>query len=305
MTEYPPPRENEPNVPLGKNPGQPQPTGGQYPPPGGQQYPPPGGQQYQPPAGQGYPPPPQAGQYPPQGGFPPPPPAGGFAQGGYPSAGGFGTPQLSVGSAISYGWAKYKANAGAWIAICLLAVVVSWFVQFAFSGFRFETDYSSGGAAALSLVGTLVSFIVSTLFRAAFTNGALAELDGNRPAIGTFFNFKNLSAVFIVAILVGIATAVGFVLLIIPGIIVLYLTWYALTFAIDREQDAITAIKSSFELTSKNVGSLLLLALACFGLNVVGVILCFVGLLVTIPVTLIASTYAYRVLTGGQVSPAA
>jgi uncharacterized membrane protein len=28
-----------------------------------------------------------------------------------------------------------------------------------------------------------------------------------------------------------------------------------------------------------------------------------VGLLVTIPVTLIASTYAYRVLTGGPVSP--
>jgi hypothetical protein len=309
MTEYPPPRDNEPNVPLGKNPGQPEPPGGQYPPPGqyqppaGQGYPPPQGGQY-PPQG-GFPPPPQAGQYPPQGGgFPPPPPATNYGQGGYPAAGGFGTPQLSVGSAIGYGWAKYKANAGAWIAVCLLAVVVSWFVQFAFSGFRFETDYS-GGAAVLSLIGTLVSFIVSTLFRAAVTNGALAELDGNRPAIGTFFNFKNLSAVFIVAILVGIATAIGFVLLIIPGIIVLYLTWYALTFAIDREQDAITAIKSSYELTSKNAGSLLLLALACFGLNVVGVILCFVGLLVTIPVTLIASTYAYRVLTGGQVSPAA
>jgi hypothetical protein len=31
------------------------------------------------------------------------------------------------------------------------------------------------------VIGTVLSFIVSTLFRAAFTNGALA--DGNRPSI--------------------------------------------------------------------------------------------------------------------------
>jgi hypothetical protein len=285
MTEYPP-RENEPNVPLGKGSGQPEPPAGQYPPPGGQNYPPPG---------QGFSP---------QGGFPPPPPPMDqySAQGGYPGPAGFGPPQLSVGSALSYGWSKYKANAGAWIAICLLSLVASWFVQFAFSGFDFQNELSGGGAA-LSVIGTVLSFIVSTLFRAAFTNGALAELDGNRPSIGAFFNFRNLSAVFIIAVLVGVATVVGFILLIIPGLIVLYLTWYALTFAIDRNQDAFTAIKSSFELTSKNIGSLLLLALACFGLNVLGAILCLVGLLVTIPVTLIASTYAYRVLTGGPVSP--
>lgn len=319
MTQNPPPPENEPNVPLGKNPGQPEPPqGGQYPPPGGYQppqggqypppqggggqYPPPqgGGGQYPPPQG-GYQPPPQQGGYqPPQGGFPPPPPAGQYAPqgGGYPAAGGFGPPQLSVGAAIGYGWEKYKANAGPWIAICLLSFVVSLFVQFAFSGFSFNNE-----SLFLSLLASLVSFVVSTLFKAAFTNGALSELDGQRATFSTFFNFRNLGAVFIVAIIVGIATVIGFILLIIPGLIVMFLTWYALTFAIDRDMDAITAIKASFELTSKNVGPLFLLALACVGLNIVGAILCGLGLLVTIPLTLIASTYAYRVLTGGTVSP--
>jgi hypothetical protein len=312
MTQNPPPPGNEPNVPLGKNPGQPEPPqGGQYPPPGGYQPPqggqyppPPQGGQYPPPppAGGQYPPPQQGGYQPPQGGFPPPPPAGQYAPqgGGYPAAGGFGPPELSVGAAISYGWEKYKANVGPWIAICLLSVVVSLFVSFAFNGFSFNND-----SLVLSLLGSLVSFVVSTLFKAALTNGALAELDGHRPNVGAFFNFKNLGVVFVVAIVVGIATTIGFILLVIPGLIIMFLTWYALTFAIDRDMDAMAAIKASFELTSNNIGPLFLLALACVGLNIVGAILCGLGLLVTIPLTLIASTYAYRVLTGGVVSPTA
>ena len=329
MTQNPPPPAGEPGVPLGKDPGQPEPPqGGQYPPQGGYQpppsgqypepgsyqppqggqYPPQGG--YQPPqSGQSYPPPPASGQYPPpqggyqspQGGFPPPPPVGQYSPqgGGYPAGGGFGPPQLSVGAAINYGWEKYKANAGPWIAICLLAFIVSLFVSFAFSGFSFNDE-----SVVMSLLGSLASFIVSTLFKAALTNGALAELDGRRPNVAAFFDFRNLGAVFLVAIVVGVATSIGFILLIIPGLVIMFLTWYALTFAIDRDMDAMTAIKASFELTSKNVGPLFLLALACVGLNIVGALLCGLGLLVTVPLTLIASTYAYRVLTGGAVSPA-
>jgi len=176
---------------------------------------------------------------------------------------------------------------------------VSLFVSFAFSGFSFNDE-----SVVMSLLGSLASFIVSTLFKAALTNGALAELDGRRPNVAAFFDFRNLGAVFLVAIVVGVATSIGFILLIIPGLVIMFLTWYALTFAIDRDMDAMTAIKASFELTSKNVGPLFLLALACVGLNIVGALLCGLGLLVTVPLTLIASTYAYRVLTGGAVSPA-
>jgi uncharacterized membrane protein len=44
------------------------------------------------------------------------------------------------------------------------------------------------------------------------------------------------------------------------------------------------------------------LALALFGLNIVGAIPIGLGLLVTIPVTMIAGTYAYRVTVGGRVA---
>ncbi len=82
----------------------------------------------------------------------------------------------------------------------------------------------------------------------------------------------------------------------------IFLTWWTLQFVIDQNEDAITGIKSSFRVISQNVGPVLLLALALVGINIVGAILCGVGLLVSIPITIIASTYAYRVLTGRYVA---
>ena len=122
--------------------------------------------------------------------------------------------------------------------------------------------------------------------------------------MGSFFRFSNLGAVFGLVIVVGLVVGVGFVLLIIPGIVLLYLTWYALTFAIDRNDGFGAAFSNTFRLTTQHFGKLFPLAIVCALLNVVGAVLCLVGLLVTIPVTLIAGTYAFRVLTGGVVSPA-
>jgi uncharacterized membrane protein len=92
----------------------------------------------------------------------------------------------------------------------------------------------------------------------------------------------------------------GTVLLIVIGL----LANFALTFLIDRNQSAIESIKSSIDLTVKNFGPVLLLLLALAAINFVGIVLCGLGLLITLPVSVIATNYAYRVLTGGPLTPA-
>ena len=276
MSENPPPDQ------------QPPPGYGQQPPPGYGQQPPPGYGQ-QPPPGYGQQPPPEYGQQPP------------------PGYGGFAPPQLSVGAAISYGWEKFKANWGAWVGISLIALIISAVVQLPFGGFNFGTgDMDSAFAAGsliLSIVGLVVSFVIGALIQAAFVRGALHELNGNKSDFGAFFQFGNIAQVLLASLIVGVITSIGYVLCVVPGVIAMFLTWYTLTFVLDQNQDATTAIKSSFNLTSQNQGPLVLLALACVGLNIVGALLCLIGLLVTGPVTLIAATYAYRLLVNGPVSP--
>ncbi|MFD3707147.1 hypothetical protein ACFWUP_28765 [Nocardia sp. NPDC058658] len=223
----------------------------------------------------------------------------GQQQPGYSAPG----PQLGVGDALGYGWEKFKNNAVVWVGIILIAAII----QVAISlPFRYDTDDGySFGLSLWGFIGSIVSAVIGYLITAALVRGSLDETDGRKPGFGDFFKFTNVGAVILASFLVGLATGIGFVLCFLPGIIIAFFTWFTMNFVLDRDQDAITAIKSSFSAISSNAGPLLLLALALFGINIVGALLCGLGLLVTIPVSIIASTYAYRVIVGGPVAGAA
>ncbi|WP_241387296.1 hypothetical protein [Rhodococcus sp. CH91] len=279
----------------------PPPPGGSYPPPGN--YPPPGS--YPPPSGGNYPPP---GDYPPPGSYPPPPPGGNYPPppGDY-GAGGIGGPatnRLTVGDAISYGWSKFRGNPGVWIVFMLIAFLVQGLISGIFNGFDGGIDITTETTdfTLLNFVGSIVSAIVGYLIQAAFVRGALSEVDGQRPAFGTFLQVGPIGAVIVAGLLVAIGTSIGFVLCILPGLAFAFFTWWTMQFVIDRNQDAITAIKSSINAVRSNAGTLFLLALALLGINIAGTLLCLVGLLVSVPVSIIAVTYAYRVTTGGPVA---
>lgn len=219
------------------------------------------------------------------------------------------TPTFSVGDALTYGWNKFKNNAAFWIAVTLGAIVINVAIQLPTGGLNVYLDFVDASigptqpSLLLTAMATIASFLLGVLLQAAFIQGSINEVDGRKPDFASFLMIRNLGIVVLAAVLVGVATAIGLVLCILPGIVVGFLTYFTLQFVIDRDQDAVTAIKSSYQLTSRNVGQLLLLALACIGINILGAIPCLLGLLVTGPVTLIASTYAYRVLVRGPVSP--
>lgn len=271
------------------------PPGGATPPPGG--YPPP-------PQGGGFPPPPGGNYPPPPGSYPPPPPGdhpGGAFGGGF----GPGPAQLSVGDAISYGWRKFSQNPGVWIIVMLVAFVIQAVLSWIFNGGSFSYSFDDGASAfgVWSIIGNIVTAVVGYIIQAAFVRGALSEVDGRKPAFGTFLQVGAVGAVILAGLLVGIATSIGLVLCILPGLVIAFLTWWTMQFVVDRNQDAITAIKSSYKAVTSNAGTLILLALALVGINIVGALLCGLGLLVSVPVSIIASTYAYRITTGGPVAP--
>jgi len=199
-----------------------------------------------------------------------------------------------VGDAISYAWRKFAGNALSWVVLMLIAGIIQGLLNWAFN----DRD-----SFATNVIGTLVIAIVGYLLQAAFVTGALQETDGTKPSIGSFFRLRNIGAVIVACFLVAVLTTVGLILLIIPGLIVMFMTWWTLQFVIDRNQDPITAIKSSFGAIASDWGTLLLLALAMIGLNILGLIPLGLGLFITVPMTIIASTYAYRVITGGRVEP--
>ncbi len=107
--------------------------------------------------------------------------------------------------------------------------------------------------------------------------------------------------------MVALAVLVGLLLLIVPGIIValaLYFTQYA---TVDRKLWPFEAMKESARITKGHRWQLALLMLAIIGINILGALALVVGLLVTIPVSMLAVARAYRILEhkASEVAPSA
>lgn len=273
-------------------------------------YPPgPGG--YPPPAAGGYPPPP-AGGYPPGGGYPPPaggyPPPGAYPPpvGGYPPA---AVNQVSVGDAFTYGWNRFTQN----VAVILLAAL-TYVAVFAVLGILAFTilvgtaaastdaygNISSGGAVGFGfgmVVFIIIAVVLSALVQAGIIRGSLIATEGRRLAYEDFFRFTNLGTVILTAVLVGLGTAI-LSITIIGGIIFAFFAQFALFFVIDKHLGAIDSITASFRLVWANLATVVLLFIGVYIAETIGALLFGIGLLIALPVAMIASAFVYRRLIG-------
>ena len=276
------------------------------------------------PAADGTPPPPPpppppsygdpAGGY--GGGTPPPPPP---APPGGGSSGGAST--YSVGNAFSYGWNKFTANVGQILLAVLILVgvliviqIVGYFIGQAvacdpsvkFTDNGIETEDCGGIFTVQNIVSwlfSLISWVISLIIGAGIVRAALDITEGRELEAGTVLKPHKLTEVVIASVLIGIATFIGFILCIIPGILVAFFTSYTLYFLMDREDlGAVDAIKASFEFTKNNAGNVILWFLISLVAWFVGALLCGIGLIIALPVILIGTAYTYKTLSNEPVA---
>ncbi len=264
-------------------------------------YPPPAG----PPLGQPY------GQQPP--GQPPyggqpgyPPSAGPYGQPGYP-----GQP-IQVQDAFSYGWNKFTQNAGVILGGVLTYVVVLAGLSVAFWALLVGTatttidpqtgEISTAGGFAFGF-GTFlfvaVLVVLGFLVQAAVVNVSLLVTRGKTLEYADFFRYPNLGTVILVALLIGLASGVLAITIVGP-IVFVFFAQFTLFYVIDKKLGVLDAFKASFTVVSRNLGTVVLLFLGVYLAELVGTLLCYVGLLVALPVAQIATAYVYRRLNAEQ-----
>ncbi|MBD8505775.1 hypothetical protein HT102_04660 [Hoyosella sp. G463] len=240
----------------------------------------------------GYPPPPPMGDG--GTGYPPPPPMGaqGYGydpQGGYPAGGAGGFDVMEAGR---WAWSRFADNAPVWLGfVAILAVL------------QIVSFVSSLGQDQGSISASILSFLISiagTVIGWMMLRGALLTADGRKPAFGEFAQLNNVLHLVLASILVGIMVVLGLILLIIPGLVIAFLTMFTVHSVLDHDMDVISAIKNSFKLVSANVGPALLLVVAFIVLGVLTLITCGLGAFVTIPLGTMMSAYAFRTFSGRQ-----
>ena len=276
------------------------------------------------PAGSTPPPPPPP---PPADAPPPPPPPAAAAPVPPPAAHAAGPVDgpWSVGNAFSYGWAKFQQYLGpilvAMLILFLIGFVISiiWFFIVAAIGNALAGDPSvtinpetgaistSGGTGfflslILGALGFLVYYTVFGFIQAAITRAALAITEGKKIETSTILSTDKLGKVVVAAILVAIATAIGYLFCGIGALIVSFFLAFTFFFVIDRDEEPVQAIKSSFNLVKENLGDLILFYLASVLAYFVGALICGIGLIVAVPVVIIATAYTYKKFSGQAVA---
>ena len=199
---------------------------------------------------------------------------------------------FSVGAMFSVGWETFKKRSWFFIGITALVLVISWL-----SGFLQGGGHAHGGIAAfIGVVGTVAS---SSFVDMGATAIALkAEHDVAAPHVSDMWRPELFWKYLFANILVGILVGVGFLLLIVPGVVLAIVLVFVKFLVVDRGLWPIEAMRESARITREHRLDLFLMVLVGIILNIVGMIALLVGLLVTIPVTMLAFAHAYRTLEG-------
>jgi uncharacterized membrane protein len=234
------------------------------------------------------------------------PPQGGYQEGGFPPPP--QQPRIRF-EAIGEAWQLFQKDAGTWVVSALIYFVIVAVVGGVIGvalGLTGEIasrstgvgDISSLAMPALSLahiLSRIVIFVISTFLLSGMYRMAIKSLRNQPISVGDMFNVGDvLPSCLLAAIIVGILTGIGFILCIIPGIIIGALLMFTYPLIVDRRLGAIDAISQSVNTLKNEILMATLFYLVVGIIVVVGVAACCVGVLVTFPLFILSIAVVYR-----------
>jgi uncharacterized membrane protein len=200
---------------------------------------------------------------------------------------------FSVGECFRFGWDTFKKRPWFFVGISILIIIISAIASRMSSG----AEHASGAMLVIALAGVFIGILLQIFLKMGILNFFLKthetpleshvmDLWAPQP----FWKYLGASLLF------GIIVAIGFILLVIPGIYLLLRFLFVPYLVMDRKLAPFDALRESSRITLGHKWQLLGFLLAVIGINIIGAILLGVGLLVTIPVSMLAAVHAYRTL---------
>lgn len=193
---------------------------------------------------------------------------------------------FSKREALSYGWQRFKERPLFLIGLFIITTVIS-----AISGFVADSIQTGG----ISVVVGLMDFAIQMLLGMGMTLILLRVYDQVDTDYTDLLEPLHLFWKYLaMTVLVLVVVIVGFLLLIIPGIIAGIALSFAAYLVIDRNLGPIEAMKESLRITHGHRWNLFMFGLAVFFLNILGAMFFGIGLLVTVPISALATVHVYR-----------
>lgn len=192
---------------------------------------------------------------------------------------------VKIGDYLEQGFALFKQNIGGFIGYVALLLVFGIVIGVL--------------PDSLSGLGSLVQLVVGGPLTAGFYIVAFKLLKGQRTEFADFFlGFNNFLPLFLVSLVSTLLTALGIIVLLIPGIYLAVAYSFAVPLVVARKFDFWEAMEGSRKIITKSWFSFFALLIVLGLINLVGLLLLGLGLLVTIPVTICTMAVAFKDIVG-------
>lgn len=227
-------------------------------------------------------------------------------------------PGPQAGDALSWAWSAFSRSAGAWIggmlvwgvlmALAIAIPVVLIGVSGAFLGQSAPGQVPVGGIIGLILSAVLLLvllIVVAILMTPALYSAARKAADGGTVTFGDVMRPRRVGTYLVTSILLWLISMVASIIPIVGSIAAGYLFWFAPNAVVQEDEDGpIDSLVRSWNLTTGHFSSVVVGYLIFLGLNVAGSLI-VIGLVVTMPLTILLATFYHRALHGRAVAPAA
>lgn len=207
--------------------------------------------------------------------------------------------KFSIQEAIKIGWELTKKNLGFLVGVVIIVFLVNLIPNF-FS-LLFEENTSS--AAVVAMVVALVAWVLNLLVSLGMIKISLSVIDNTKKSFADIYNgYPLLLNFFIGSFLYGLIVILGLFLLVVPGIYFAIKYHFYSYFIVDKKLGPIEALKESGKITQGVKINLLLFSIVLGLINILGAIPFGLGLLITVPVTMLAYAHVYRLLSKSSAS---
>ncbi len=189
---------------------------------------------------------------------------------------------FSIRAALSHGWMLFKHS---WRDLVLLGLLIG-FINI---GLQLLNMIPFIGWLIGTVLGILVGIGTVVILLDIYDKREV-ELKKLFTQVKYFWRWVGLG---IISMLIVMG---GYVLLIVPGIIAGIALMFPKFLLVDKDMGVMESIRTSWAITKGKRLKLFLFILVVAGLNLLGLIALFFGLLITAPVTFLATLYVYKTL---------
>jgi hypothetical protein len=154
-------------------------------------------------------------------------------------------------------------------------------------------------AFLLSILSAMVPIIIQGPLLVGFHLYCMKKIMGRPAELGDLFKGFNFFVPSLVAsLLISLFASIGFLLCIIPGLVVGAIFKFTYLFIVDKRMDFWPAMQASHEVVKNDYFGFTMFVLLMLLVDLLGVLCCVVGVFIAIPVTIAAITVAYKELVG-------